>query len=132
MSWIERLKATIKGVDPFYRDIVEQEIDLYQQYFEKVIRAIHLTTQTAWAQSRDYDQAQMDRDEELMEQIIDNDAANAGLQPIMLQTIVNQYFFANVYMREQDRETWVNRVMHRKDVDYFPAATNYLLLNAMR
>lgn len=133
MSWIRRLKVKLKGVDPFYEELDEQEIDSCQKYFEMVIRATDLATQTAWAQSRDYDQGQMDRDEELMEQIIANDAVKAGLQPMVLQIMVNQYFLADTYLRERDRETWVDRVIHRKDVDYFPAANNvYLALNAMR
>jgi hypothetical protein len=34
--------------------------------------------------------------------------------------MVNQYFFADERFHELDQDTWVTRVLRRKDVDYFP------------
>lgn len=38
-----------------------------------------------------------------------------------MQVMVNQYFFADLWMREVDRDDWVNRALHRKKADYFPS-----------
>jgi hypothetical protein len=55
-----------------------------------------------------------------LEKIIAGEAAREGLSASYLQIMVNQYFFADERFRELDRDTWVKRVIHRKDVYYFP------------
>lgn len=120
MSILSNVKSKITGVDPFYEEVRREEIGLYQHYFEKVINSIDIDTQTMWSKSEDYNREQMAQDEDAMEKIIAKEAVREGLAPAILQVMVNQYFFADVYQRELDMQDWVRRVMHRKDVDYFP------------
>lgn len=119
MSFLSRMKNKIKGIDPFYEEVKTEQIDLYQHYFSKLVNSIDIDTQTKWSQSKDYDRQQMSKDEEAMEKIITVEAASEGISPAILQVMVNQYFFSDVYERELDKENWIKRVLHRKDVDYF-------------
>jgi hypothetical protein len=121
MSFFSRIKTKIKGIDPFYEEVRTEQIGLYQHYFSKLINSIDIDTQTMWSQSKDYDKQQMAKDEEVIEKIVTVEAVHEGLYPAILQVMVNQYFFADVYQRELDKEKWVKRVLHRKDVDYFPS-----------
>ncbi len=120
MSFLSRMKNKVKGTDPFYEEVKTEQIGLYQHYFSKLINSIDIDTQTKWSQSNDYDRQQMAKDEEIMERIIAVEAAGEGLSPAILQVMVNQYYFADAYQRELDKENWVKRVLHKKDVDYFP------------
>lgn len=119
MSFLSGIKNKFKSIDPFYEDVKMEQIDLYQHYFSKLISSIDLDTQTKWSQSKDYDRKQMEKDEEIMGKIA-GEAASEGLSPDIFQVMVNQYFLADVYQREMDRENWIKRILHRKDVDYFP------------
>lgn len=121
MSIFSKLKSKLNGIDPAFEEVKSEQIGLYQHYFDKVINSIDLVTQTNWSQSKEYDRQQMNLDEEVMEKIIAVDAAHEGLSPAILQIMVNQYFFADVYQREIDRDNWVKRVMYRKNEDYFPS-----------
>ncbi len=121
MSFLSKMKNKIKGIDPFYEEVKTEQIDLYQHYFSKLISSIDIDTQTKWSQSKDYNRQQMAKDEEVMEKIVGVEAASEGLAPAILQVMANQYFSADAYQRELDKENWVKRVLHRKDVDYFPS-----------
>jgi len=114
------LLSKLKGIDPFYEDVKPEQIGLYQHYFAKVIRAVDVSNSTRWSRSERFDRARLAADDEVMEKIIVDEAAREGLSPSYLQIIVNQYFFADERFREMDQDTWVKRVIHRKDVDYFP------------
>jgi hypothetical protein len=120
MGIFSRVKDKVKRIDPFYEEIKTEQIGLYQHYFIKLISSIDIDTQTKWSQSEQYDKEQMAKDEEIMENIIVNEAIRDGLSPALLQVILSQYFFADPYQREIDKENWIKRVTHRKDVDYFP------------
>jgi len=110
----------MKNSDPFYEELKTQQIGLYQRYFSRLINSVDIDTQTKWSQSKDYDRHNMEKDEEIMESIINIEAASEGLSPPLLQIMVNQYFFADEYQRELDKDNWVKRVLHRNDTDYFP------------
>ncbi len=120
MSIFSKVKNKIIGIDSFYGEVQREQIGLYQHYFDKIINSVDIDTQTKWSKSEKYNREQMAKDEDAME-IIANEATREGLAPAILQVMVNQYFFADVYQRELDRHNWVKRVMYRKDVDYFPA-----------
>ncbi|NTU50623.1 MAG: hypothetical protein HGA87_07110 [Desulfobulbaceae bacterium] len=121
MSFLKGLLNKAKGIDPFFEDVKTEQIDLYQHYFKKVIQSVDVSTQTGWSMGKSYDREQFLRDQDLMEQIICGEAGPEGLSPAILQVIVNQYFFADVYQREMDREQWTKRVIYRKNPDYFPS-----------
>jgi len=123
MYFFLRMRNKIKGIDPFYGEVNTKQIGLYQHYFSKIINSIDIDTQTKWSQSKGYDRQQMSSDEEVMEKLITLDAASEGLSPAIMQVMVNQYFFADAYQRELDREDWVKRVLYRKDADYFPSGS---------
>lgn len=132
MGFLKHLTNKVKGIDPLYNIVQTEQIRLYQHYFEKVINSIDVNTQTNWSLNKPYSQLQFKKDEETMERIILGEAAREGLHPGMLQVMVHQYFFADVYQRENDRGNWVKRVMYRKETDYFPDATRTrMLLNAI-
>lgn len=114
------LLSKLKGIDPFYEDVEVEQIGLYQRYFAKVIGAVDVWNNTQWSRSECYDRARLAADDEVMEKIIVEEATRKGLSASYLQIMVNQYFFADEYFRELDRDTWVRRVIYRKDVDYFP------------
>lgn len=112
--------AKLKSVDAFYDDVKAEQIGLYQHYFARVIQAVDVRNSTRWSRSSSYDRARLAADDQLTEKIIVGEAAREGLSPSYLQIMVNQYFFADERFREMDQDTWVNRVINRKDVDYFP------------
>src|SRR5688572_3723780 len=114
------LLSKLKGIDRFYEDVKPEQIGLYQHYFNKVIWAVDVANSTRWSQSESYDRKRLALDDEVMEKIIVDEAAREGLSPSYLQIMVNQYFFADERFRELDQDNWVKRVLHRKDVDYFP------------
>lgn len=117
---LRQLINKIKGIDPFYEDIKTSQVDLYQHYFELVIDSINLENNTSWALGQKHDKAALQQDDETMNQIITNQAQTKGLSGCYLQIMVNQYFFADVWMREADKDQWVKRVLRRRKADYFP------------
>lgn len=114
------LLTKLKGIDPFYADVKPEQIGLYQHYFAKMIGAVDVSNSTRWSRSEHFDHARLAVDDEIMEKIVVDEAAREGLSPSYLQIMVNQYFLADEHFRELDQNTWVKRVVHRKDVDYFP------------
>lgn len=124
MGILSGIKNKIKGIDPFYEQIKNEQIDLYQHYFNKIILSIDIGNQTKWSKSQSYNKEQMNKDDDLMENIIINEAKKEGLIPRFLQVMLNQYFFADVYQRENVKGSWVKKVIYRKDVDFFPDGWN--------
>jgi hypothetical protein len=106
--------------DPFYAEVKQEQIGLYQYFFQQVLRAVDIANNTAWARAKPYDRSRLAADDETMDGIIGGEAARAGLSPSLLQIMVNQFFFADPYMRETHKEKWVTRVLHREPIDDFP------------
>lgn len=123
MGILNTLRAKFLGIDPAYDNVRASQLPRYQHYFERLLAAVDLETQTNWGMNRPYDKQQFRRDEEVMERIIVGEAVPEGLHPAVLQVMVNQYFLADVWHRERDREQWAHRVLHRQKVDYFPSAS---------
>jgi hypothetical protein len=55
-----------------------------------------------------------------MQEIIVGEAGGSGLSASHLQIMVNQFVFADVRLRDLHKGEWVTRVVHRKEVDFFP------------
>jgi hypothetical protein len=110
----------LKGPPEFYGDLRQEQVGRYQHYFMRVLTVIDVDNNTKWAQSKSYDKQRLHRDDALMENIIVGEATKEGLSPAYLQIIVNQYFLADPYEREKDKNHWVARVLQRKSTDYFP------------
>lgn len=113
--------ARIRGIDPFYCEIRKNQVDLYQKYFERLLNAVDIDNYTKRSRGEDYDKAILERDDKTIEKIIVEEAQEKdNLLPVYLQVILEQYFYADVWEREKDKHDWVNRVLRRKNVDYFP------------
>ena len=109
-------------VDPFYVDINVEDIGVYQRYFDKIIGHVDVGNYTDWSMSRENDRLRMDADDEWMDDVF-REANRDGISGALLQNMVNQYFFADMLEREQDKQHWVRRVMHpRSPREYFPPA----------
>ena len=117
------IRAKLLGIDPAYDNVRTGQLPRYQHYFERVLASVDLDTQTNWGMSRPYNKQQFLKNEEAIERIIVGEAVPEGLRPAVLQVMVNQYFLADVWQRERDREQWARRVLYRKKVDYFPSAS---------
>lgn len=121
---MQSVSAKMRGIDPAYADVPAAKVAEYQYYIDKVLAAIDIQTQTAWSMSHQFNKEQFRRDEVVMAEIILGEAAKQGLSPRVLQVMLHQYFFADVHSREADRKQWANRVLHRKQLDYFPDASS--------
>lgn len=120
---IRNLISRLRGRPNFYGDARKEQIELYQYFFDKVIGSVDVSNNTAWAQGdKDYDRNKLKEDDSKMEQIILGEATKRGLSATYLQVMVHQYFFADPWMREMDRDCWVRRVLKRSNPDYFPDA----------
>ena len=118
---LRKFIARLKGIDSFYAELPSKNIALYQKYFERLLNSVDIENCTKRSMGKDYDRSISERDDTIIERIIVEEAqAKGSLVPGYLQVILEQYFFADVWMREKDRHCWINRVLHRKDVDYFP------------
>lgn len=124
MRIMKRLIAKIKGTDPFYSEMEKNKIGLYQKYFDRLLKSVNVDNFTNRSAGKEYDKAVARQDDITIEKIIVEEAQKKdGLLPVYLQVIFEQYIFADVWERESDKHNWVNRVLHRKNVDYFPDAT---------
>jgi len=113
--------ARIRGIDPFYSEILKNQVDLYQKYFARLLNTVDIENSTKRSRGEDYDSIVSDKDNKAIEKIIVEEAQEKdNLLPVYLQVILEQYFYADVWEREKDKYHWVNRVLHRKKVDYFP------------
>jgi hypothetical protein len=118
---VKKLIAKIKGIDPFYSEIRKNQVELYQAYFERLLKAVNVDNFTKRSSGEEYDKTVADQDDKKIENIVVEEAQiKDELLPVYLQVIFEQYFFADVWKRETDKHNWVHRVIHRKSVDYFP------------
>jgi len=103
----------------FYREVRKEQIDLYQDYLNKILKVVDVDNNTNWARGGACDKDKLEKDDALMEEI-NHEAGSKGLKPAYLQIMANQYFFADPWEREKDKSYWVSRALNRKSVDYFP------------
>lgn len=122
MGLLDFLSGKPKITEPAYDDIPMEHIALYQYFFEKIIDFVDVENYTKWAKGHKHDRSQHDVDDERMEKFVFKEFSNTKLSPATMQVMVHQYFFADVFKREADKKKWVYRVMHRKEIDYFPSA----------
>ena len=106
-------------VDPLYSDINVEDVGVYQRYFDKIIAHVNVENYTRWSMSRSYDRRNLEADDDWMYGVL-QEAERDGISGGMLQNMVNQFFFADILMREQDKRCWIRRVMHPHPTDYFP------------
>ena len=133
-SIFKGIASKIKGVDPFYALIKREQIDLYQYFFKKIIQSVNVDNYTNFVikGKGSYDKDQLLKDEDIIEKIISNEVTVEGLHGGLLQVMVHQYFWADVYQREMSQDVWVHTVLSNKDkVAFFPDAEKvaYVLNN---
>ena len=122
MGLLDFISGKPKITEPAYDDIPMEHIALYQYFFKKIINFIDVDNYTKWARGEKYDKAQIDIDDERMGKFVFREFTNTELSPATMQVMVHQYFFADMYSRNFDVDNWVQRVMYRKEIDYFPSA----------
>lgn len=111
--------------DPFYQEINEDQIPLYQKYLDGLFAVIDIDNYTLWSMSKEYDRERLKRDDRLVERICCEEGASHGLSPACLQIMINQYFFADPWLRERYQSTWVETVVYNQErVNFFPGAWN--------
>ena len=118
---LKRLMQRLKGEPNFYQEVRPNQIERYQHYVSMALKQLDVENNTKWSRGdKNYDRDRLSVDDKVMEELIVGGAATEGLSPAYLQIMINQYFFADPYLREKDAKGWVRRVLDRKSVDYFP------------
>lgn len=64
----------------FYREIRKEQIDLYQDYLNKILKVVDVNNNTNWAHGRACDKDKLAKDDALMEEI-NREAGSKGLKP---------------------------------------------------
>ncbi|KKS46605.1 hypothetical protein A2567_00790 [Candidatus Azambacteria bacterium RIFOXYD1_FULL_42_11] len=105
---------------PIYQNIISGTEPLYQKYFEEILDKIDVQNFTNQALGRSYDKDKIKNDYKIVEQIVNMAKEKSHLSPLALQVMLEQYLWADVYMREMDKDKWIYRVINRKDEDFFP------------
>jgi len=109
-----------------YEEIKKDQIPLYQKYLDGLFAVIDIDNYTLWSMSKEYDRERLKRDDRLIEKVCCEEAASHDLSPVCLQIVVNQYFFADPWLRERYRSTWVETVVYNAEsVSFLPGAGNF-------
>ena len=106
--------------DPIYKNVISGTEPLYQQYFERILELIDVQNFTNQTLARPHEKSRIEGDNKIVEELINLAKEKDNLLPVVLQIMLDQYFWADVYMREMGKEKWIYRVMNRKDEDFFP------------
>ena len=118
------LRRKKRVADPFYMDISEEQVSLYQGHLDRLVRTIDIENIMQWAKSKEYDRETLERDDRLLEKVCCKEAASDGLSPVYLQIMITQYFFADPDVRESYESTWVETVVYSHEKEsFFPRAT---------
>ena len=91
---------------PFYSHIPSTQIGVYQSYVD---RAFGLSPTLEFEEN----------DPQLSE-LMDKAANTDSLYQLDVELMMIQYVHADEYVREKYRSNWVEKVVNRKDTDFFP------------
>lgn len=105
--------------DPFYEKINPQRLNTYQRYLDALFTVIDVDNYTRWAASKDYDKEKLSKQDRLMDRLFREDASTRGLSPDYLHTMINQYFFADPWLRERYKRSWAETVVYRRRTKSF-------------
>lgn len=109
--------------DLIYRNVNKSNRSRYQRYFIEALNSIDLQNFTNQTLGRAYDKGRIKSDYKQVEKIFNNVKRKHNLSPVILQIMLEQYIWADIYLRETDKNDWIKRVTHRKNEDYFPNST---------
>lgn len=103
----------------FYKDINADNISKYQAYIYKMIETADIYNFTERSYQRTYDKNKVIEDYKKLDEIL-NQAELEGLNPTYLMIMFEQYINADVWKRENYKNTWVMKTLHREPTDFFP------------
>ena len=107
--------------DRVYSQVKPEQVNLYQAYFMKALISSDIHNLTCSRMGKQpFDAVKSNSDNETADRIFAEAKEKDDLFPGVLQIMFEQYILADPWMRESDQSTWAFRVMHRKDIDYFP------------
>ncbi len=118
MIW-EKIVSKFKGIDDFYSDVKPEQINLYQKFFNKMIEVVNVDVLTERISHGKFGRDGVEKYYEKLDKVLD-EARKNNLKEAHLQVMFEQYIFADIWRREIDKDHWVQTVMQRKSVDYFP------------
>ena len=100
--------------DVFYADIQKGQMGLYQKYFDALVSVMDIDNYTLWTRSNDYDRSKLDRDNRVLERVCFEEIRPRDLSPEYLRCMIYQYIFAEPWLREDYRSTWVRTVVYNE------------------
>lgn len=103
-----------------YRNVNKSEEPHYQRYFIEALNCIDLQNFTDQTLGRTCHKSRIKSDYKQVEKIFNNAKKEYNLSPVVLQIMLEQYIWADTFLREIDKNIWVKRVMNRRKEDYFP------------
>lgn len=109
--------------DPIYSNVISGTESLYQKHFEEILGKIDVQNFTNQTLRRSFDKTRIETDYQIVEEVATNAQEKENLSPVILQIMLEQYLWADVYRREMDKNKWIYRVMNREDEDFFPDST---------
>lgn len=102
-----------------YSSIRIEEIKAYQIYFEKMLSVVDLQNETKRSKDVTFNEDQSEIDYRKVKEYA-NEAGKNGLNAVILQVMLEQYFYADPLLREMHKHAWVEKVMNRENEDFFP------------
>ena len=120
---LDFINSEILKRDRVYCQIKREQVNAYQNYFMMALTGSDIHNLTNYRfRKQPFDATRAKADYETADRIFMEAKRKDKLLPGILQVMFEQYILADPWMRESDRTRWIFRVMHRKDIDYFPDA----------
>jgi hypothetical protein len=111
--------------DSFYNDVKRKKF-FYESNFQKILKSIDVENYTNYLnnwlhkENNKYDDKQLEHDDKIFQKIAEEAVSEEKLKPFYLQILVYQYLLADIIEREIHKDHWVDKVLHRKQIDFFP------------
>jgi len=117
--WLVKLMF---GKNPIYRHVKRGEEEIYQSYFTKIVNSVDVSNLTARSCCKLFDDESACRDLNTIDHVVDQAKSEHSLCPVIIETMLWQYVYADPLLREKDKYRWIYEVMARDDRAYFPDA----------
>ncbi|MEA2088573.1 MAG: hypothetical protein U9O55_01895 [Patescibacteria group bacterium] len=105
---------------PKFYKIKKSEIKEYQKYFNEILKKIDIYNTTEWLQFQRGNFKKYDIDSKKIFEKLEEIKKNKKISSLYLQMMVDQYIFADVWIRERNKDSWVEIILKRKSDDFFP------------
>jgi len=120
-GWLVKL---MYGENPIYRHVKDGEEEIYQSYFMDIVNSVDVMNLTARACCKPYDDESAHRDLNTINHVVHQAKSVHSLCPVIIETMLWQYIYADPMLREENKYRWIYEVMARDDRAYFPDAIN--------